>query len=199
MQDADIIIHIGPVVRKLVQCLRAVLMIKRQPLKQLVDHLFMILVEKTAENGLSLHGVKVIHDHLIIMTVTFAGHKQEFILLVAETDIPKRPVQLLEFRLGVLHILLQLGQELLPELLLGGLPCALHLLFIAEQFGTFQLAIFRLEIRISFQRGRRAEVVGSLVFHHGICHGFRTFGYGGLVGLPSAGKVLLELFVAFVL
>mgnify|MGYP006990349132 CR=1 FL=1 len=57
------------------------------------------------ENGLSLHGVKVIHDHLIIMAVTPAGHKQEFILLVAETDIPKRPVQLLEFRLGVVRSL----------------------------------------------------------------------------------------------
>ena len=159
----------------------------------------MVLMEKATENRLSLHGIKVIHDHLIIMAVPFAGHIQEFILLIAETDILQSPVQFLKFCLGVFHVFLQLGQELLSEFFLSGLSRTLHLLLIAEQFRILQFDIFRLKIRISFQCGRRTEIMGCLIFHHGICHRLRALSYGRLVGLSSTGKVILKLYVTPVL
>ena len=102
-------------------------------------------MEQATENRLSLYGVKIIHDHLIIVAVSFAGHKKKFIFFIAEMNVLKCPVQLLKFGLGIFHILLKLGKELLPELFLGGESRVFHLFLIAEQLRVFQLAVFRLE------------------------------------------------------
>ena len=90
-------------------------------------------MENTAENRFSLDYIEIIHKHLVITPVLFAGHIQEFILFTAESNILQSSVQLLKFSLGLFHIFLEFGQELFPELLLCRLFRPFHFLFIIQQ------------------------------------------------------------------
>ena len=87
MKDPDVIVHIGSVIGKLIQRFGTVFIVQCQPLKQLINYLLVAFMEQAAENRLSLYGVKIIHDHLVIMAVSFAWHEQKLILFIAETDV----------------------------------------------------------------------------------------------------------------
>ena len=69
----------------------------------------MVLMEQSAEDGFSLYGVKIIHNHLIIMSVAFAGQVEELVFLVAENNVSERFIQFFKFILRLLHIFLKFG------------------------------------------------------------------------------------------
>ena len=90
-------------------------------------------MEHSAKERFSLNHVKIIHDHLIITAVFFAWHKEKFISLTAEINSSQRFIQFFKFTLGLLHILLKLGKELLSELHFCSLTGRLHLLLIIQK------------------------------------------------------------------
>ena len=86
MNDLNVIIHVGTIIRKLVKGLCTVVSAYRKLLKQLLDHVLMGLMENSGKQGFALCYIKIIHDHLIIIAVFFAWHKLEFITFTAEIN-----------------------------------------------------------------------------------------------------------------
>lgn len=92
---------------------------------------------------------------------------------MCKVNLLQCPIKLPEFRLGLLDILLQLGKELLPELLLCRLPCLLYLFLIIQQSGILQTDVFIMERAIAFIRSRAAKVMRNFVGMHLLFHVLR--------------------------
>ncbi len=151
-------------------------------------------MEHTGKNRFSAHHVKIIHDHAVILLFRSLRCMEKLVFFMGKTDLLQCPVQLPEFRLGLLDVLLQLGKKLLPELLLGRLPGLLHLFLIIQEPGVLQANILLMKGSISLIGSRTAKIMGDLIgmhlLFHGLCKLLPTGGIGFSGALKSAAKAL---------